>query len=91
MYSKPIKTYYLNDDLGTNLPDRLSDALKENWQGKRFVSNDYSEEFDNSPSMNKDSSDYDYNDGNADNRYEVGKQDKLEKREGGIKRNFDEV
>lgn len=91
-YSKPIKAYFLNDDLGTNLPDRFGDAINDNWQDKRLDSSDYSsfsKEFENFPSI--DGSDYDYKNGNADTQDEVEKQEKLEKRESGMKKNFDKV
>lgn len=93
-YTKQIQTYYLNDDLGTNLPDRFGDAINTDWQDKISSSNDYSsfsKEFDSFPSIDKESTDYDYKNGNADTQDELENQEILKKREDGIKRDFDEV
>lgn len=84
-YSKLIETYFLNDDLGTNLPERFGDAIDENWQARRSVANDYSsfsKEFDNVPNIDKESNDFDYRNGNAETQYdEVENEEKLAKRE----------
>lgn len=92
-HTKPMKTYFLSDNLEMNLPDRYADPIDENWQDKRSIANEYSSssrKIDNFPSINnKESTDLDYRNGNADvQANEVGN---LQKRESEMDQNFDEV
>lgn len=90
-YPQLTKMYFLNDDLGTNLPDRYGN----NCEDKRSPASDsssYSKEFDNIFTNDKESPDLDYKNGNADiEDEEIGQKEHLEKRESKIKRNFNKV
>lgn len=96
VYSRSIETYFLNDDLGTNLPDRFGDPIEENWQDKRSAVNEYSsssKKHDNFPNINRESTDLDYRNGNAEIQVddEVEQSETLQKRESEMDRSVDEV
>lgn len=79
-----IEAYFLNDDLGTNLPDRFGDPIDENWQDKRSIENEYSnspQKYHNFPSIDKESADVDYRNGNAETKIYDEQTDTLHKRE----------
>lgn len=96
VYSRSIETYFLSDDLGTNLPDRFGDPIEENWQDKRSTVNEYSsssKKHDNFPDINGESTDLDYRNGNAEIQVddEEERSETLQKRESEMERNVDEV
>lgn len=91
--STPIQAYFLNDDLETNLPDRFGDPIDENWQDKRSVANhfsSFSKKHDDF-AVNRESTDFDYRNGNAEVDDEIEKTEKLQKRESELDGNIDEV
>lgn len=90
--SKPIQAYFLNDDLGTNLPDRFGDPIDENWQDKRSVANElpsFSKKGD-ALAVSEESTDFDYRNGNAETD-EIERNEKLQKRESELDGIVDEV
>ncbi|XP_037033363.1 uncharacterized protein LOC119072275 [Bradysia coprophila] len=92
LYSGSIETYFLSDYLDTNLPDRLSDPIDENWQDKRSAENEYPI-FSNEFTKSKKSTDFDYRDGNVETHSadgEIGTGDTFKKRESKIGINVDE-
>lgn len=81
--SRSIGTYFLSDELDTNLPEQLGDRVDENWQDKRSVENDYSD------GINRASSDY--RDGNAETVVDGTPESEIFRRESESERNVDEV
>ncbi|KAJ6625034.1 hypothetical protein Bhyg_16396 [Pseudolycoriella hygida] len=83
-FSRTSQTYFLTEDLETNLPDRLRDPIDENWQDKRSISNGFSDFYKKSyNSRDKESTYFDHKNNEAETKVEneVEKSDQLEKRE----------
>lgn len=94
-YLRSFETYFLSDDLDTNLPERFGDPIEENWQDKRSAVNEHSSfsvdkhnDFPDTESM-----DFDYRNGNAETQIDDDKSqsEMYRKRESNTNENVDEV